>query len=250
MKCGLCGHILTMHDGIPDLAEHLLLDDPGLSPSQKVMNSRFFASIYESPIWRPLHTLIGSGISMEKEVKEVLEMSGTSPINFMADLACGTGHYARAFARMSPEAHIYGMDISPSMLTQGRKLARRQGLTTIMFLRGDINSLPFDDNSLDRVNCGGALHLFNDLATIWQEISRVLKPGGVFTAMTLSITCGTIRRLQQWLVDHGRATFFHPHQLATSLRTVGFSSFKHMQHGVSLLFCAVKDTHATKVKGT
>jgi len=240
-RCEGCNYKLPVYGGIPDFAEHIALTDPKLNPAQKLMNSWLFAFLYESFLWRPLHTRIGSGISTEQEVREVLEMSRVAPEDRVVDLACGTGHYARAFARRVPEGLVYGLDVSLSMLGRGHKIARRKGLTNIIFLRGDIHLLPFDDKSIDRVNCGGALHLFGDLRPIWKEVSRILKPKGVFTAMTLTLTDGAIRKGQQWLVDRGRATFFHPDQLASDLSAVGLSSFKYHKHRISLLFCAVKD---------
>lgn len=239
--CRSCNHRLQVHDGVPNFAEHVPLIDPNLSPAQKVMNSRFFAAIYESPIWRPLHTRIGSGKSMEEELDEVLALSDASGRGAVADLACGTGHYARAFARRLPGVPVYGVDISPGMLVQGLKLARAEGLRTILFLRGDIHRLPFASASLDRVNCSGALHLFSNLAPIWEEVSRILRPGGVFSAMTIARMPGLIGRLQQSLVQKGRATFFDPEQLAIDLRKVNLSSFKHLRHRVTLLFSVAKE---------
>jgi ubiquinone/menaquinone biosynthesis C-methylase UbiE len=217
------------------------LADPELSPAQKVMNSRVFASIYETPIWRPLHTWIGSGISMGKEVEEVLDMSTMENVEMVVDLACGTGHYARAFARELPGAEIYGVDISLGMLVQGHRMAQNKGLSTIRFIRGDIQSLPFSDNSVDQVNCSGALHLFPKLEPIWKEVARVLKPGGIFTAMTLTFAGGVIGKVQQRIMDRGRATFFDISELAWDLQAAGFSTFKYKQHRVSLIFCATKN---------
>jgi len=239
-RCDFCDHKLPVHSGIPDFAEHVALADPKLNPAQKAMNSRLFASIYETPIWRPLHTWIGSGLSMKKEVEELLQLSCMGPKNMIADLACGTGHYARALARKAPEAIIYGLDISLGMLVQGVRMAKRRGLTSILFLRGDIHLLPFEDESLDLVNCGGALHLFSNLTPIWKEVERVLKPGGVFTAMTLTFAGGVIGKIQQRMVDRGQATFFDISKLAADLKVVGFSNFNYRKHRISLIFCATK----------
>lgn len=241
VRCGACGKSLAVYDGVPDFAAHVPLADSGQRLAQRIMNTRIFASTYESFFWRPLHTRIGSGLSMEEEVHEVLTMADMGQQGAAADLACGTGHYARALARKWPGAPVYGLDISPGMLVQGRKIARREGLSQILFLRGDIYRLPFSSASLERVHCGGALHLFGNLIPIWAEVSRVLKPGGVFTAMTLTQAQGLVGRLQQALVERGKATFFDPGKLSRDLQAVGLSSFKHRQHRVTLLFCAMKN---------
>ncbi len=46
--------------------------------------------------------------------------------------------------------------------------------------RGDAESLPFGDNTLDRVFCCSVLHHFLDLPKAAREIARTLKPGGIF----------------------------------------------------------------------
>lgn len=153
--CRLCGHELAVYDGIPDFAEHIALADPALPISQKVMNSRLFAAIYESAAWRPLHTRLGSGITMKKETQQVIEMSRRDSAQVIADLACGTGHYARKFASVYPEAHVYGLDISLRMLARGQEIVRRKGLTAITFIRGDIKRLPFDYESVDIMRIKG-----------------------------------------------------------------------------------------------
>jgi len=77
--CRFCSHELSVFGGIIDFAGHVDFTETKLGQAQKLTNSKIFASIYETLIWRRLHTRIGSGISMEKEVQEVLEMSGTAP---------------------------------------------------------------------------------------------------------------------------------------------------------------------------
>ena len=62
--CGFCGHELAVYGTIPDFASHVALKETHVGPAQRLMNSKIFALLYESPLWRPLHTRIGSGISM------------------------------------------------------------------------------------------------------------------------------------------------------------------------------------------
>ena len=50
-----------------------------------------------------------------------------------------------------------------------------------MFL-GDINKLPFEDNSFDIVFSGGVLEYFENYEIPMSEMTRVLRPNGVFAA--------------------------------------------------------------------
>jgi SAM-dependent methyltransferase len=236
--CSSCGYNLPVHDGIPDFATHVPLVDPQMRFIQKLNQSPVFSAFYESAIWRAFLTRLGSGISMDEELERVLALTGTGTIETVADLACGTGHYARAFSKKFPGARIYGLDISLSMLAQGYKLARRSNLTSILFLRGDIYRLPFEDRSIDRVNCCGALHLFSDVRPIWREISRILRPGGIFTGWTLYLKPGLEERFQRRMMEKGVATFFQPNQLCDDLMQAGLSHFYCERERLWLIFSA------------
>lgn len=238
--CGRCGHSLAVHDGIPDFAPHVPLMDRHLRPIQKLNQSPVFSTLYESAVWRSFLTRLGSGISMKEELDRVLSLAGSGDIETVADLACGTGHYARAFSGKFPDALIYGLDISLSMLSQGKKLARRNNLASILFLRGDIFRLPFDDHAIDRVNCCGALHLFSNVRPIWHEISRILKPGGVFTGWTLYLKPGLEERFQRRMMKKKLASFFTPDQLGNDLKLAGLTHFHCEQERLWLIFSAIK----------
>lgn len=67
--------------------------------------------------------------------------------------------------------------------------------------------------------------------------------------MTIASASGVIGKVQRWLVGRGRVTCFHPDQLAADLSAVGLSSFKYLQHRVSLVFHAVKDTSGIDILG-
>ncbi len=239
-ECRACSHRFTARGGIPDFAEHLPVDDPQTSPAQRLMNSNLFAMIYESIFWRQLHTLVGSGLTVSAETRAVLEFHKGKQAGSVLDLACGTGHYARAFARRFPDAEICGIDISPAMLGKAQRIASRKKLEHIIYLRGDIYRLPFTGDSFDILHCGGALHLFPDLAPVWHEIARLLKPGGTFTAMTIARVAGRIGGFQQRLMSRGQATFFNPERLAASLEKVGLSAFRYQTHRLTLLFSVTK----------
>lgn len=56
--------------------------------------------------------------------------------------------------------------------------------TPIVAVRGDIGRLPFATGSVDAIHAGAAIHCWPNPQAGMAEISRVLRPGGVFVAST------------------------------------------------------------------
>lgn len=241
MRCQACGHEVRIHAGIPNFAEHLPLRDPNLRPIQRLNNSPIFAVFYETPLWRGFLTRLGSGLSMQQELELVLQNASMASPEAVADLATGTGHYARALVQRFPRALVYGVDISLGMLKRAQEMASRKGLQTARFLRGDIFQLPFGDGTLDAVVCCGALHLFAELGPVWEEVARVLRRGGVFCGWTLvRLPRWHERRFQQRLMRRGKATFFEPQAMARELGQHRLGNFRSLKRRVWLIFRAEK----------
>ncbi|KAG0499597.1 hypothetical protein HPP92_004288 [Vanilla planifolia] len=64
----------------------------------------------------------------------------------------------------------------------GGSLAQKE--RDFVMVRADISRLPFVANSIDAVHAGAALHCWPSPSTGVAEISRVLRPGGIFVAST------------------------------------------------------------------
>ena len=92
-----------------------------------------------------------------------------------AELCCGTGE-AFALFEDSIETGI-GVDISSSMLEKAKKSFSGSRL---LFVQGDATILPLADNSFDSVAMLGGIHHVPDREALFEQIFRVLKPGGVF----------------------------------------------------------------------
>jgi ubiquinone/menaquinone biosynthesis C-methylase UbiE len=97
------------------------------------------------------------------------------------DAGCGIGLQALLLAEaVGPAGHVTGLDLSPQFLVHARAVAEKAGLSErISFQQGDVNSLPFDDESFDWVwsaNCVG-YHPAEPLPLL-RELARVAKPGG------------------------------------------------------------------------
>ena len=84
------------------------------------------------------------------------------------DLACGTGDFCIELEKsgMIP----IGFDFSFGMLQASRSFSR--------FTQADVLELPLHNSSIDGATCGFALRNLTELPAFFEEVARVLKPGG------------------------------------------------------------------------
>jgi len=95
------------------------------------------------------------------------------------DLGCGAGTDLLIAAQMvGPEGRTFGVDMTRSMLERARLSAREMGLPNVELHAGLIESLPLEDESVDLVVSNGVIDLVPDKDAVFDEIGRVLKPGG------------------------------------------------------------------------
>jgi arsenite methyltransferase len=95
------------------------------------------------------------------------------------DLGCGAGSDSLVAAQMvGPEGSVTGIDMTPEMLAKARRAATEMGSANVEFVEGEIELLPFADESVDVVISNGVIDLLPDKDTVFAEIYRVLRPGG------------------------------------------------------------------------
>lgn len=91
------------------------------------------------------------------------------------DIGCGTGDYLTELLHFSKK--VVGADYAEGMLSECRdKIKGCEG--HIALSREDIESMSFSENYFDFVICAGVLEYLYDDTKAFQEIYRVLKPGG------------------------------------------------------------------------
>lgn len=106
----------------------------------------------------------------------------------LLDLGCGFGRHAYEAARRG--AHVVACDMSMPELIEVRNTFSAMAAenqydseaVSTMEVTGDATLLPFGDNSFDRIIISEVLeHIPDDFAAL-NELSRVLKPGGILAA--------------------------------------------------------------------
>src|SRR5947208_372717 len=97
------------------------------------------------------------------------------------DLGSGGGIDVLLSARrVGPTGKAYGLDMTDEMLALANDNQRKAGIDNVEFLRGEIESIPLPDNSVDVIISNCVINLSADKDRVLREAFRVLKPGGRF----------------------------------------------------------------------
>jgi arsenite methyltransferase len=79
---------------------------------------------------------------------------------------------------VAPDGRVTGIDMTPEMLTKARAAADEMGAANVELVEGDVERLPFADESFDVVISNGVIDLVPDKDAVFSELRRVLRPGG------------------------------------------------------------------------
>ena len=160
--------------------------------------------------------------------------------SLIIDLATGTGDFCRELAENGYSS--IGADFSFGMLANAR--------TIEPLVQGDAMNLPFATASVDGVTCGFALRNFVNLKNVFDELGRVVRPGGrvalldasspdnALVATAHGLYFGKVVPAIGGLLSDKRAYGYLPRSLAylppraellTWLEAAGFESVKHRQ---------------------
>lgn len=98
------------------------------------------------------------------------------------DLGSGAGNDAFvARAETGATGKVIGVDFTPTMIRRARENAEKLNFHNVEFRQGDIEDLPVSDTSVDVVVSNCVLNLVPDKPKVFNEIMRVLRPGGHFS---------------------------------------------------------------------
>lgn len=176
-----------------------------------------------------LHTIWGEGFLSPggaEEVGEILTGLNLSDKTVL-DIGFGTGGPAITLATAHAATRVVGIDVEPQLREIAGKLVDRAGLNQQIELHlVEPGPLQFADDAFDVVFSKDSMIHIKDKQGLFEEVIRVLKPGGVFVASDW--LAGTGIEAESALetfreVVHLDFTMATAAQMETILREAGFS---------------------------
>jgi ubiquinone/menaquinone biosynthesis C-methylase UbiE len=104
-------------------------------------------------------------VSRERLTPMIAALDATGAPTHALDVGTGTGAVARLISERWPEAEVTGVDVSPGMIAEARRLGSER------YDVGDASALPYEDAAFDLVT-------LNNMIPFFDELARVTAPGG------------------------------------------------------------------------
>ena len=138
------------------------------------------------------------------------------------DCGCGGGANLKKLLQLCPDGAAVGVDYSPVSVEKARKVNRKAiecGRCAVT--QGSVAELPFAALRFDLVTAFETVYFWPDLPQCFREVSRVLRPGGVF--FICNECGGENEKDDRWTEIVEGMTVYREGQLWEALRQAGFS---------------------------
>jgi SAM-dependent methyltransferase len=144
------------------------------------------------------------------------------------DLGSGAGIDVFIAAKaVSPTGNVIGIDMTDEMLERAEENKKKLGIMNAEFRKGEIENLPVESGSIDRVLSNCVINLVPDKEKAFAEIYRVLKQGGRFTISDI-VTVGVIPEKEQMNTDLWCACVSGALEKDTYLSIIAKAGFKNI----------------------
>jgi demethylmenaquinone methyltransferase/2-methoxy-6-polyprenyl-1,4-benzoquinol methylase len=212
-----------------------------------------------------MNTLLSFGIHYAWKRKAV-RMLNLSPGHHILDVCGGTGDLAILAARaVGPSGRVFIYDINRAMIQAGmHKVINTDIENRLGYIQGNAESISFPDCHFDSAMVGFGIRNVTHMKKGFEEMYRVLKPGGKLMCLEFSKPTWPVFRwlydfysfyimpfLGQLIADNRKAythlpesirMFPLPDELAKLIGNIGFSkvSYHSLTNGIAVIHLAVK----------
>ena len=161
----------------------------------------------------------------------------------LLDVPAGTAVFTYRKYKKLKDADITCLDYSEDMLVQAKAKFEVNHIEQVKTIQGDVGNLPFDNDTFDIVLSMNGFHAFPDKEKAYDEVYRVLKPGGKF--ISCFYICGQ-SMISDTLVKYvlsKKGWFTPPFETRDSLRARLEKNYKielYESKGAIVYFVAIK----------
>lgn len=125
-------------------------------------------------------------------LEKLISITSASKTDEVLDIACGSGIVSCEFAKHTK--HVTGIDMTQGMLDEAKKLQTKYNLTNLTWQIGDVENLPYSDNSFSIVVSRFGFHHFLNPFKVLSEMKRVCKPNGIVMVVDVSLPDSKIKK--------------------------------------------------------
>ncbi|MEH6657091.1 class I SAM-dependent methyltransferase [Leeuwenhoekiella marinoflava] len=167
---------------------------------------------------------------------KLISLSSASKSDSVLDIACGSGIVSCEFAKYTK--HVTGIDMTQGMLDEARKLQTKLNLANVTWQIGDVESLPYKDNSFSIVISRFGFHHFLNPFKVLSEMKRVCKTEGKVLVVDVSLPDTKIKKYNEMEKnrDYSHVTALSLTEFSNLFEKVGFkclnTDFYSMQIGL------------------
>ena len=144
-----------------------------------------FGRLLASQIRQPrgfLGGLVGRGMARQnKESNDwTISLLNVQPDDHVLEVGFGPGLAIKSVSQMAAKGFVAGIDFSRAMVQQASKLNASEIKGGRVELRNaDVSSIPYDDDSFDKVFAVNVIYLWPYLPSVVNELKRVMKSGSI-----------------------------------------------------------------------
>lgn len=111
---------------------------------------------------------------------QILDALGIAEASVVADVGAGSGWFTvRLARRVGPNGKVFAQDVQQEMLAAITRRVQREGLSNVVPRLGRGSDPQLDARSLDAVLVVDVIHEIEDRVTLFRNLGRALKPGGL-----------------------------------------------------------------------